>query len=213
LPAQSTSGNSKRCLVADDHPALVAVIESLLEEHGYDVVGHAKAGPDAVDLALKFRPSLALVDLHMPGSSGLELVRALVAAAPDMHILVYTAEADPRIASDVIEAGARGIVLKDAQLPDLIRAIDAVSRGLKWIDPTLSDAALAAKADGVGPPTQRELQVIELIADGLAYEEIAKRLVIGVETVRSHVRKASARLGASTRSELVATALRHGLIQ
>jgi DNA-binding NarL/FixJ family response regulator len=199
--------------VADDHPALVAVIESLLDEHGYDVVGHAKTGPDAVELARKLRPPLALVDLHMPGLSGLELIRAIVSAAPDMRILVYTAEADPRMTADVIEAGARGIVLKDGQLVDLMRAIDAVSRGLKWIDPTLSDAALAAKTDGAGPPTHRELQVIELIADGLPYEEIATRLMIGTETVRTHVRKASARLGTGTRTELVATALRHGLIQ
>jgi len=199
--------------VADDHPALVGVIESLLDEHGYDVAGHAKTGPDAVELARRLRPPLALVDLQMPGLSGLELIRAVVSAAPDMRILVYTAEADPRMAADVIEAGARGIALKDGQLVDLMRAIDAVSRGLKWIDPTLSDAALGAKADGVGPPTDRELQVIELIADGLPYEEIATRLLIGIETVRSHVRKASARLGAGTRTELVATALRHGLIQ
>jgi DNA-binding NarL/FixJ family response regulator len=199
--------------VADDHPALVGVIESLLDEHGYDVAGHAKTGPDAVDLARKLRPPLALVDLQMPGLSGVQLIRAVVSAAPDMRILVYTAEADSRMVADVMEAGARGIVLKDGQLVDLMRAIDAVSRGLKWIDPTLSDAALGAKAEGAGPPTHRELQVIELIADGLPYDAIAARLMIGIETVRSHVRKASARLGAGTRTELVAIALRHGLIQ
>jgi DNA-binding NarL/FixJ family response regulator len=198
--------------VADDHPALVAVVEALLEEHGYDVVGHAKTGPDAVELARTLRPPLALVDLRMPGSSGLDLVRALVAASPETCVVVYTAEADAKLAAEVIAAGARGIVLKEAPLVDVMRALEAVCRGLKWIDPALSKAGTRITANAAGSPTDRELEVIKLISDGLAYEAIAAQLAIGVETVRTHVRKASARLDADTRTELVATALRRGLI-
>jgi DNA-binding NarL/FixJ family response regulator len=206
------AGQDRRCLVADDHPALVGVVITLLEEQGFEVVGPATTGYDAIELARESHPPLAVVDLRMPGSSGLELVRALTAAAPDMRIVVYTAESDTTLAGAVIADGARGMVLKEAPLADLARALEVVSQGACYLDPALSDAAFAGSAKRGPSLTERERQVLELLADGHTYEEIASRLTMGMETVRTHVRKASVRLGARTRTEVVATALRLGLI-
>ena len=199
------------CLVADDHPALIAVLQTLIREQGFDVVGPATTGPDAVDLARASRPPLALVDLRMPGLSGLELISALTTAAPEMRIVVYTAEADARLAGAVIKQGAGGMVLKQAPLADVSRALEVVLRGEVYLDPALAETAVV-RTNGKPRLTERERQVLELLADGLSYEEIASRLAMGVETVRTHVRKASARLGTGTRTELVASALRLGLI-
>jgi DNA-binding NarL/FixJ family response regulator len=198
--------------VADDHPAVVAVIKSLLEELGYEVVGPATTGTDAVALAQSAQPPLAVVDLRMPGASGLELVRALTAAAPEMRVVVYTAEAESGLGGSVISAGARAVVLKEAPLGDLARALAVVTQGSCYLDPALSGTALGDPGSGQRLLTDRERQVLELLAEGQSYEQIGSRLSLGVETVRTHVRKASGRLGARTRTEVVATALRLGLI-
>jgi DNA-binding NarL/FixJ family response regulator len=208
-----TAGPDRRCLVADDHPALVGVVKTLLEEQGFEIVGPATSGYEAIELARGSQPPLAVVDLRMPGSSGLELIRGLTAAAPNMRIVVYTAEADTSLAGAVIAEGARGMVLKEAPLADLGRALEVVAQGTCYLDPALSDAAFAGASKRAPSLTERERQVLELLADGHTYDEIAARPTMGMETVRTHVRKASARLGASTRTEVVATALRRGLIR
>ena len=112
----------------------------------------------------------------------------------------------------MISAGARAIVLKEAPLGDLARALDVVTQGSCYLDPALSGTALGDPGSGQRLLTDRERQVLELLAEGQSYEQIGSRLSLGVETVRTHVRKASGRLGARTRTEVVATALRLGLI-
>jgi DNA-binding NarL/FixJ family response regulator len=193
-------------LVADDHPALVAAIGSYLQEHGYDVVGPARDGEAAVQLAAS-RPDLAVVDWRMPRLGGAELVRALLAASPETSVAVYTADADDALAREALAAGAAAIVLKDAPLADLLRALESLRQGRAYVDPALG------RSQGTRAPlTARELDVLRLLADGLRHEEIGLRLGIGSETVRTHLRKASDRLGAATRTQAVATALRRGLI-
>jgi DNA-binding NarL/FixJ family response regulator len=200
--------NDPRCLIADDHPALTAAVTAYLSEHGFDIVGPAADGRRAVALATEEQPELALVDFRMPRLSGLDLVAALREIAPETRIVVYTADADEQIASDVLAAGATALVLKEAPLADLVRALEAALGGRSYLDPAL------AKVDSapVGKLTQRELDVLGLLAEGLQHEEIGRRLGISSETVRTHLRKASDRLGASTRTQAVATALRLGLI-
>ena len=207
----SPVGADRRCLLADDHPAVVAAIASLLEEQGLEIVGPAATAPEAVELARAAQPPLALVDLRMPGASGPELVRALAAAAPAMRIVVYTAEADMRLAATLLAEGAHALVLKEAPLEDLARALAVVSRGSCYLDAALAGAPFPRPTDAP-KLTERERQVVELLADGHGYEQIAARLAMGVETVRTHVRKASMRLGAVSRTEMVAMALRLGLI-
>jgi DNA-binding NarL/FixJ family response regulator len=199
--------NDPRCLIADDHPALTSAVSSYLAENGFDVVGPASDGRRAVALITEEKPELALVDYRMPRLSGAELVRALREASPDTHLVVYTADGDERLAREVLNAGAVAVVLKEAPLADLVRALEAALSGNSYLDP-----ALAKNPVPGGKLTQRELDVLGLLAEGLQHEEIGRRLGISSETVRTHLRKASDRLGASTRTQAVATALRLGLI-
>jgi DNA-binding NarL/FixJ family response regulator len=200
-----------RCLLADDHPAMLVAVGELLERNGYEVVGPAADGPRTVAAVATERPDVALVDYRMPRLSGADLVARLVEASPETAVVVYTAEADERLVAEALRAGARGVVLKEAPLADLVRALEAALTGRTYLDPALAADVLGASSAPALRP--RELEVLRLLAEGLSHEAIGERLEIGAETVRSHLRKASARLGASTRTQAVATALRLGLIE
>jgi DNA-binding NarL/FixJ family response regulator len=186
---------------------LTSAISSYLAENGFEVVGPASDGRRAVALIADEKPDLALVDYRMPRLSGADLVRALCESSPDTRIVVYTADGDERLAREVLDAGAVALVLKEAPLADLVRALEAALNGSSYLDP-----ALAKNPSQGRKLTQRELDVLGLLAEGLQHEEIGRRLGISSETVRTHLRKASDRLGASTRTQAVATALRLGLI-
>jgi DNA-binding NarL/FixJ family response regulator len=199
--------NDPRCLLADDHPALTVAISLFLSENGFAVVGPVADGRRAVALAEETKPELALVDYRMPRLSGVELIHALHEVSPETRIAVYTADADERLARDVLDAGAVALVLKEAPLTDLVRALEAALAGNSYLDPAVAKATTPG-----GKLTQREVEVLSLLAEGLQHEEIGRRLGISSETVRTHLRKASNRLGAATRTQAVATALRRGLI-
>jgi DNA-binding NarL/FixJ family response regulator len=199
--------NDPRCLIADDHPALTSAVSSYLSENGFEIVGPAPDGRRAVAIVTEDKPELALVDYRMPRLAGADLVRALREASPDTRVVVYTADGDERLAREVLNAGAIALVLKEAPLADLVRALEAALVGNSYLDP-----ALAKNPVPGSKLTQRELDVLGLLAEGLQHEEIGRRLGISSETVRTHLRKASDRLGASTRTQAVATALRLGLI-
>ena len=199
-----------RCLVADDHPALVAAVSDFLESSGFEVVGQARDGLAAVVSARETKPDIALVDYRMPHLDGAALLEQLRESAPEMLIAVYTADSDQSVVGVVFEAGAHALILKDAPLSDLAQALEAICSGRRYIDPALARVAL-----GNGPArpalTPRESEVLAHVADGLSHEEIGRRLSISPETVRTHVRKACERLNARTRTHAVATALRLGL--
>lgn len=200
-----------RCLIADDHPALVAAVSSYLKGNGFDVVSVARDGAEALELATELRPDVALVDYRMPRLAGAELVSRLRAADPELRVLVYTADAEERELPGLLAAGAAGVVLKEAPLVDLARALHAVLEGRPYLDPGF--ASIAFRAPGQNRDlTGRETDVLELMAEGLQYEEIGRRLSISAETVRTHVRKATTRLEADTSTQAVATALRRRLI-
>jgi two-component system response regulator DesR len=197
-----------RCLVADDHPALRVAVCDFLADNGYGVVGPAADGARAVELAAAEEPELALVDLRMPRLEGVELLAELARVAPATAVVVYTADADQDTARAALAAGARGLVLKEAPLVDLGRALTSVLAGRSYVDPGVVRAGGQRGAD----LTRRELDVLALVAEGLPHEEIARRLGIGPETVRTHLRKACTRLDAAGRTQAVAAALRLGLI-
>jgi DNA-binding NarL/FixJ family response regulator len=196
-----------RCLIADDHPALTSAVSSYLSENGFEIVGPAPDGRRAVALAAEKKPDLALVDYRMPRLMGVELIAALREASPETRICVYTADGDEKLADDVLGAGAVGLVLKEAPLADVVRALEAILAGGSYLDP-----AVPRTTGRKGKLTERELAVLGLLAEGLQHEEIGRRLGISSETVRTHLRKACDRLGAATRTQAVATALRMGLI-
>jgi DNA-binding NarL/FixJ family response regulator len=201
------------CLVADDHPAMRAALVDLLAENGFAVVGPAADGAGAVALAEAEQPELAVVDYRMPRLAGRELLARLKEVVPNIRLLVYTAEADERILQEVLSGGADGIVLKEAPLQDVLRALAAVQAGRTYIDPSLATLAINGPASGRAPLTQRERDVLSRLSAGRSHAEIGEELGISVETVRTHLRKASDKLAASTRTQAVATAIRLGLIE
>ena len=201
------------CLVADDHPAMIEAVCDVLEEHGIEIAGRARDGDEALSKLETRRPQVALVDLRMPRLSGIEVARRAARSAPETAVIVYTAYGERALLTEALDAGVRGFLLKEAPLSDLVRAVEMVARGQTYVDPglagVLASSDAAAKATKL---TQRERDVLRLLADGLTNEEIGKRLFISPETVRTHVRKAMGKLDADTRTQAAATALRQSLI-
>jgi DNA-binding NarL/FixJ family response regulator len=200
-------------IVADDHPALLTAVTDVLGEVGFDVVGTARDGREALEKITTRKPRIALVDVRMPRLSGVEVAREVTRLAPEVGVILYTAYGDRALLTEALDAGARGFVLKEAPLSDLARAVQTVAEGGTYVDPVLAGViAGPAFADGLPALTRREREVLRLLADGLSNEEIGKRLFISPETVRTHVRKAMDKLDADTRTQAVATALRQSLI-
>jgi DNA-binding NarL/FixJ family response regulator len=201
------------CIVADDHPAVLEAVGEFLTQGGIEVVGRARDGEEALEKIETRKPQVALVDVRMPKVGGIEVARRAQRSVPETGILLYTGYGDRALLTEALDAGVRGFVLKEAPMDDLLRAVEAVASGSTYVDPVLA-GTLAASSVGRQLPqlTQRERDVLRLLADGLANEEIGKRLFISAETVRTHVRKAMGKLDADTRTQAVARALRDQLI-
>ena len=199
------------CLLADDHPAVVDAISLLLEASGVKIIGRVRDGHRALAEINSQRPSIALLDIRMPGMSGTEVARRVAHRNPSTNVILYTGYAERELLAEALDAGARGFVLKEAPLADLIRAIDMVVGGAIYVDPALA-TFLTAHGASEHSLTSRERDVLRLLADGLANEEIGRRLFISAETVRTHIRKAMRKLAAETRTQAVAEAIRRSLI-
>jgi DNA-binding NarL/FixJ family response regulator len=192
---------------------MLTAVADILAAHGVEVVGRAADGEDALAQIEAKKPRVAVVDVKMPRLSGIELAKRASMTAPDTSIIFYTAYGDRALLSEALDVGARGFVLKEAPLPDLVRAVERVAAGEAYVDPVLAGVLVSSSAtDKLPTLTQREREVLRLLADGLSNEEIGKRLFISPETVRTHVRKAMAKLEADTRTQAVAIALRQSLI-
>jgi DNA-binding NarL/FixJ family response regulator len=200
------------CVIADDHPAMLTAIADTLERSGVEIVGRASDGQDALAQIEAQQPQVALVDVRMPRLSGIEVATRAAVVAPNTSIIFYTAYGDRALLSEALDVGARGFVLKEAPLPDLMRAVERVAAGDAYVDPVLAGVLVSAQSEKIPTLTQREREVLRLLADGQSNEEIGKRLFISPETVRTHVRKAMAKLEADTRTQAVAIALRQSLI-
>jgi DNA-binding NarL/FixJ family response regulator len=201
------------CLVADDHPVMVEAVCAFLTDHGIEIAGRAQNGHEALEKIEARRPDVALVDLRMPRVSGVEVARRAAAASPETAVVLYTAYGDRAHLLEAIDAGARGFVLKEAPMADLGRAVEMVAGGAVYVDPVLASTfARSEAADRLQTLTQREREILRLLADGHSNEEIGKRLFISAETVRTYIRKSMKKLEADTRTEAVAKALRQSLI-
>ena len=210
----SSSGQGPiTCVVADDHPAVLEAVAEFLIQGGIEVIARARDGEEALERIEQRKPQVALVDVRMPKLGGIELTRRAQRSTPETSILLYTGYGDRALLTEALDAGVRGFVLKEAPMDDLLRAVQSVASGGTYVDPVLA-GTLAASSIGNKLPelTQRERDVLRLLADGLANEEIGKRLYISAETVRTHVRKAMDKLDADTRTQAVARALRDRLI-
>jgi DNA-binding NarL/FixJ family response regulator len=203
---------SVTAIVADDHPAVLDAVAGYLQARGVDVIGRAQDGEEAFALIERRRPQVVLADLRMPKLGGIELARRLKEARLDVPLLLYSGYGDGALLIEALDVGVEGFVLKEAPLEDLFRAVQVVAEGGTYVDPVLA-GSLAASAGSTAPKlTQRERDVLRLLASGLSNDEIGKRLFISGETVRTHMRKAMDKLGADTRTQAVAVALRDGLI-
>ena len=200
------------CLVADDHPAVLEAVAGYLEGAGIRIAGRARDGEEALAKIESLRPAIALVDLRMPRVSGTEIARRLARANSPTRVVLYTGYGDRAQLTEALDAGARGFVLKEAPMEDIVRAVETVGRGEVYVDPVLAGALAAAGAGVIPSLTQRERDVLRLLAEGRSNEEIGKELFISAETVRTHVRKAMGKLEADTRTQAVAKAIRQSLI-
>ena len=200
-------------VVADDHPALRAAVTATLSAHGINVAGEAADGEEALAAIETHRPHVAVLDANMPRLGGIDVAARVQRTVPETALLLYTGYGNRALLVEALEAGIRGFVLKEAPLNELVRAVEVVAGGGTYVDPLLAGSLINAKLDTALPElTQRERQVLRLLADGLSNDEIGKRLFISPDTVRSNVQKAMGKLDADTRTQAVATALRQSLI-
>jgi DNA-binding NarL/FixJ family response regulator len=176
------------------------------------VIARARDGREALAAIHSLRPRIALLDVRMPGLSGLEIARRVAHLKPPTGVIVYTGFGERTLLVEALDAGARGFLLKEAPLADLIRAIEMVAGGGIYVDPAVAGVLSASAAKEHSALTAREREVLRLLADGLVNEEIGKRLFISAETVRTHVRKAIRKLDANTRTQAVAEAIRRSFI-
>jgi DNA-binding NarL/FixJ family response regulator len=201
---------ARTCIVADDHPSVLRSLTELIRDWGWTVVASAQDGAEALSAIERLRPAVALVDVRMPGASGLEIARQAARSAPETAVAIYTGHGDRALITEALDAGARGVIRKDAPLDELRRALEAVAAGNLYVDPIAGGQLYGSRDEPL--LTKREREVLRLLAAGRSYEQVGAELFISAETVRAHVANATRRLGARTRTEAVAIAVRRGLI-
>jgi DNA-binding NarL/FixJ family response regulator len=200
------------CLIVDDHEVVREGLRlSLSRSPHIRVVGEAGDGRAAIELAERRKPDVVIMDVRMPTMDGLDATKELMEKEPDIAVLIFTAYSERSLLARGLESGAKGYILKEAPHETLVRAIEKVAGGESFIDPALMPAFLSGK-DREDMLTAREREILQLLADGMSNADVAQRLFISQETVKSHVRHILAKLEADTRTHAVAIALRDAII-
>lgn len=207
-----------RVIVVDDHPVFAESLAAALSAAGVDVIAVADNGTRGVALAKADPPQVILMDYRLPDLAGAALLAALREAAPDAAILVLTASNDERTVIEAMEGGCTGYLTKDQRLEEVVRAIESAAAGEAVFPPAVLGRVLQRMRKDANPGrsetlTARELEVLQLMAEGLANQLIAKTLFLSLNTVRNHVRNVLAKLNAHSKLEAVAVATRSGLIE
>lgn len=200
------------CVVADDHPPIIDCVERYLYSAGFTIVATASDGEAALAAIERHRPRVCVADVRMPKLNGLELARSAARVSPGTAVLLYSGVSERGLVSDALDAGARGFALKDAPLDDVVRAVETVAEGRLYVDPVLAAALAHGEVDERKPLSEREREVLRLLADGGSYAEIGGSLFLSPDTVRAHAQRAMLKLGARTRTQAVALALRDDMI-
>lgn len=207
-----------RVALCDDHAVVRSGLRRIVaDEPGFEVVGEAGTAEEAVAVARAERPDVFVMDLGLPGTSGIEATRQVVEVSPETAILVLTVHDDVAYLRKAFDAGARGYLVKDAADVELVQAIRQVAAGEEYVHPRLGAALLSPSAAGhlVGPGgelSERELEVLRLVALGNTNAEIATELYVSVRTVETHRAHVQQKLGIKARAELVRYAREHGLL-
>ena len=203
-----------KCLAVDDHAAVRHGLALVLAgEEDIELVDSVDSGEAALDAIERHSPEVVIVDVRLPGMDGISAVKRIAERAPGVNTVVFSAYGDKRLLSDAIAAGARGYVMKGSPPADLIRAIRTVGAGKAFVDPSLSPALLMTQGVVDAPLSEREREILQLLAEGYHTEEVADRIGLSPETVKSDTKRAIVKLEADGRVHAVAIALRQALIE
>ncbi len=214
-----------RILLADDHELTRSGLRYLLEKHeDWSVCGEASNGRLAVEMAEKLRPDFAILDMSMPEMNGLEATRQILKKQPQLNILIFTMHETERVIVDVMEAGARGVVLKSDVGENMVAAVESISKGRRFftsrVAETVVEAYLSKRLEGEkdDPASQfilttREREVVQLLAEGKSNKEVADRLGISARTAEGHRSEIMRKLKLGSLADLVRFAIRNGIVQ
>jgi DNA-binding NarL/FixJ family response regulator len=178
-----------------------------------ELVGTAANGEDALEAIERLQPEVVIMDVRLPGVDGISAVKRIAQSSPSVKTVIFSAYGDRRLLSDAIAAGARGYVMKGSPPDDLLRAIRTVSSGKPFVDPSLSPSLLMGHAAAETPLSEREREILQLLAEGYHTEEMARRIGLSPETVKADTKRAIQKLEADSRVHAVAIALRQAIIE
>src|SRR5437763_3543126 len=203
-----------RCLVVDDHTVVRQGLDLLFGDlDDLELVGEVTNGEEALEAVERLQPEVVLMDVRLPGIDGVSAVKRIHQSAPGVKFVIFSAYGDKRLLSDAIAAGARGYVMKGSPPEDLLRAIRTVKEGRAFVDPSLSPTLLMTQGASEAPLSEREREILQLLAEGYHTEEVARRIGLSAETVKSDTKRAIMKLEADTRVHAVAIALRQAIIE
>jgi two-component system response regulator NreC len=208
---------SLRILLADDHQIVREGLKALLEREGFEVIGQAVNGSDAVRFAGELKPDVAVLDLTMPLLNGLEAAREILRAHKDIRVVLLTMHAEEHQVAAALRMGVRGYVLKTQAAEDLAHAIRAVMKGQTYLSPSISSLVVNGYLSGAQAPTDplapRERQVLQLVAEGKTSKEVAAIMGLSVKTAESYRTRVMEKLGIHQTAGLVRYAIRHGIVE
>ncbi len=217
-PVKRSDPTPIRLLLADDHKMLREGLRRSMVERGFDVIGEARDGAEAVELAASLRPDVILMDVSMPEIDGVEATRQIRERQSDVFIVMLTMHADQDVLADAIRAGANGYLVKDCSTDEIASAIETVAGGETALSPRLAASMLAEvrrqedQAEQTRVITKREEEVLQHIADGCSTPEVAERLYISQKTVKNHLASIYQKLDARDRTQAVLQAVRMGIV-
>jgi two-component system response regulator NreC len=212
---------SIRILLADDHKIVRDGLRTLIgKETGMEVIGEAENGRKALKMVQKIRPSVVIMDVTMPDMNGIEATRKIVTEVPGVKVIALSMHSDRRFVLGMLEAGAAGYLMKDCAFDELAKAVRSVATGHTYLSPSIADVLVKGYLDkidekisvGRSPLTQREREILQLLAEGQSSKEIAAHLNVSVKTVETHRRNMMQKLNMRSVAELTKYAIREGLI-
>jgi two-component system response regulator DevR len=209
-----------RILLVDDHEVVRLGLKALLSRHPrFEIVGEAGTADEAVAKARVHKPDVVIMDVRLPGRSGIDATREITGLLPDTRVIILTSYADDDLLMDAIAAGATGYVLKQIGSDDLVRSLETVARGEALLDPAMMNKAFARlreaarkdRGEAFKMLTEQEVKITVLVARGCTNREIAGEMFLSEKTVRNYVSSILGKLGLSHRSQAAAYAVEHGL--
>jgi two-component system response regulator DevR len=210
----------QRLILVDDHEVVRIGLKSLLERHPqFDVVGEAGSAREAIEQVAALKPDIVIMDIRLPGTSGIEACEEIVSKFPGTKVIMLTSYAEDEMLFSAIRAGASGYILKQIGSDELVKALEAVSRGEALLDPAVTQrvfqevrrAVKEEEASAFAHLSQQEKHVLLLVSEGKTNREIAKSLFLGEGTVRNYVSSILSKLGVNNRAEAAAYAVEHNL--